>query len=174
MTVAGEAPTAVVVIAVGNRFGCDDGVAAAVLDTVAPRLPAAVVAREVDGEATRLLDAWDGAGAAVVVDAARSGRDAGSLHRLVVDGGSADRPGWPARPAGASTHAAGLADALALGRALDRLPTHVVLLAVEGVDFSPGDRLTPAVAAAGPPAPDAVVAEVRRLLAGARAAGGVP
>lgn len=173
MTSAGEAPAAIVVIAVGNRFGSDDGVAAAVLDAAAPRLPAAIETREVDGEATRLLDAWEGAGAAVVVDAVRSGRDAGTLHRLVVTGASGEVHDWPARPSGASTHAAGLADALALGGALDRLPAHVVLFAVEGVDFSPGDRLTPEVAAAVPAAVDAVVAEVERLARRARATGSV-
>lgn len=169
----GSGPPQVVVIAVGNRFGSDDGVASAVLDAASSRLSAAVGMREVDGEPTRLLDAWDGAVAAVVVDAARSGRPAGTVHRLVVTGSDADLPDWPARPPAASSHGPGLADALALGRALDRVPAHVVLLAVEGVDFSPGDGLTPAVAAGLPAAADAVVAEVQRLVTTVRSTGTV-
>jgi len=44
-----------------------------------------------------------------------------------------------------STHAFGVADAIELARALDRLPPHLDVYAVEGVEFGLGTPLTPAV-----------------------------
>ncbi|GGO16682.1 hypothetical protein GCM10010116_33670 [Microbispora rosea subsp. aerata] len=52
-----------------------------------------------------------------------------------------------ARWRGAS-HALGLADAVALGRALGRLPGELLVVGVEGADFTPGAPMTPPVLAA--------------------------
>ena len=49
---------------------------------------------------------------------------------------------------GPSTHAFGVADALALARALGLLPPRVVVHAIRGVDFSLGAGLSPPVRAA--------------------------
>lgn len=164
---------AVAVVAVGNRFGTDDGVAARVVDAALPRLPFGVSVHEVDGEATRLLDAWAGADRVVVVDAARSGRAPGSVQRIVAvapSGTGAEstrRAALGALASSTSSHGAGVADAVALGAALGRLPNTVVVLAIEGADFGPGPDLTPTVAAAVPDAVDALLDEVRLRL-GAR------
>ena len=53
---------------------------------------------------------------------------------------------WTAPAAGhGSSHALGIADAIALGHALDRLPGELVLYTVEGADFRLGAPVTPAV-----------------------------
>ena len=52
------------------------------------------------------------------------------------------------------------ADAVRLGRALERLPRQLVVLAVEGADTGPGTGLSDAVAAAVPRAVAAVMAEL--------------
>ena len=166
------------VLAVGNRFAGDDGVGPFVLDAVRDELPANVVARELDGEPARLLDAWDGLDAVVLVDAACSGAPAGTVHRVVAVGTSPPPPPPPPAPAldgtgvgitlpGAprSTHGAGVAQALGLGRQLGRLPAAVVVIGIEGTRFAPGSGLTREVAHAMPTAIAAVRAEVERLVA---------
>ena len=87
---------------------------------------------EQSGEPSGLLEAWDGADLAVVVDAL-PGRDAG--HRAVL---RRDRRAAPAGLGGASTHALGLAEAIELGRALGRLPARLTVYAIEGQAFEPG------------------------------------
>ena len=150
------------VLAVGNRFAGDDAVGPLVLDRLGEAgLPSGVVAVELDGEPTRLLDAWDGLDAVVVVDAAWSGAPVGTLHRLDPDA-SSDTLGTAPRVVG--THGAGVAEALALGAVLGRRPRRVVLVAVEGRAFSAGDRRSPAVDAAVPAAVAAVLAEVSRFV----------
>jgi hydrogenase maturation protease len=149
------------VIGVGNEFRRDDGVGLRVVDEVRRRDPSVTVLAR-DGEPTRLLDAWEGADAVVVVDALRSGAAPGTIWTLRVEDGirlpSAAGPG---------SHGAGGADAVELGRALRRLP-RVVLCGVEAADFGEGPTLSPAVAAAVDEAARRVLAEVRRLRNGTK------
>jgi hydrogenase maturation protease len=119
-----------IVVGLGNAFRGDDGAGLAVARDLAddPR----VIVHE--GEPIDLLDAWDGADEAILVDAARSGAPPGTVHRL--DGLTA-----PAG-VGGSTHLIGLADTLALARTLGRAPARVTVLAIEGERFGAGHELS--------------------------------
>jgi len=153
----------VVVIGVGNRFRCDDGVGPLVADRIAALGLCGVVVTETDGEPTRLLDAWEGATVAVVIDAVRSGTvPAGTVHRA-----EAPLPGgWRSdAPPPASSHGLGLGEAYALGAALGRLPARLIVLGVEGQTFAAGTELSDAVAGAV----DGVVATVSAEIDGAGA-----
>ena len=132
-----------VVIGVGNAYRGDDAVGLAVAQQVRGSTPADVVVRECEQEPTRLVDAWEGADVAVVVDACAGGAVPGSVHRFDVG----DRP-LPARGFRSSTHAFGVGDAVELARALGRLPGRLVVYGVEGEDFASGAGLSPPVAAA--------------------------
>lgn len=143
--------TAGAAVCLGSPFRGDDAVG----PVVAERLRGlGVPVLDCADEPTRLLDAWAGLDV-VVVDALRSGTTAGALHRI--DAG--DGP-LPRDLRLASTHAMGIADALDLARALDRAPTRVVVLGLEGTAFGMGEDMTPAVAAAI----DGLVAAVVREL----------
>ena len=98
-----------------------------------------------DGEATRLIDAWRDADVAVVVDAARSGAAPGTVRRFVA--GVDELPAWKV---GRSTHAAGIAEAVELALVLGALPAELVVYAIECGDVSMGEGLTPPVARAVP------------------------
>lgn len=141
------------VIGIGNSMRRDDGVGPAVVDrlTGTPGVDLTVL----DGEATRLVEAWRSRDHVVIVDAARRGDPAGTLHRLDL---AVDRIPVGAHPA--SSHAAGLADALELGRALDCLPAALVVYGVEAEDLSFGEGLSPAVRKALDNVVDRVRAEV--------------
>jgi hydrogenase maturation protease len=153
----------VLVIGVGNRFGRDDGIGPAVIDRVRQLCPHTATI-EADGEAARLVEAWDDADLVVLVDAVRSGAPPGTAHRLVMErGASPGDLGAPASPT--SSHAAGVAEAWALGAALDRIPGRLVVLGVEGADFGPGYRLSNEVARAVPRTARAVHDEIRAAAA---------
>ena len=132
-----------VVIGVGNPYRGDDGLGLAVAERVRGRLPAGVEVVECEQEPTRLLDAWDGADVAIVVDACASGAPAGTVHRFDVSGGR-----LPEHTFRSSTHAFGVGDAVELARALGRLPARVVVYGVEGEGFAAGAALSAPVGAA--------------------------
>jgi hydrogenase maturation protease len=138
--------TGSVVIGAGNPMRSDDGAGPAVVEALRAE---GIEAIALDGEPTRLLDAWDGVDLAVVVDAA-VGIEPGRVCsiELVRDGTVVARPG---RPGGAGgTHGAGVAEAVALGEVLDRLPGRLVVCTVGAADVGHGADLSPAVAAALP------------------------
>lgn len=142
------------VIAIGSRWRGDDAVGPLALDEVRDRLPPGVDAIELDGESTRLLDAWADRPWVVVIDAIHAGHFPGRLHR--VDPLVEPLPGQEST----STHGRGLADAVALGGALDRLPGRLVVVGLEPASLEVGARLSDPVARELPNLVAAILSEV--------------
>jgi hydrogenase maturation protease len=130
----------VILIGVGNRWRGDDGAGLAVARRVRELAPAGVEVREVEGDATALVDSWSRAEHVIVVDAAESEAAPGTVRRF--DAGS--QP-LPVRALRSSTHAFGVSDAVELARALGRLPDRLDVYAIEGASFTAGESLSPAV-----------------------------
>jgi hydrogenase maturation protease len=131
----------VVLIGVGNPWRGDDGVGRAVVDVAAGRLKPDVEVVEADGEPSRLIDAWTDVDLAVVVDAVRSGAEPGTIHVW------RDNSELAHSAPSTGSHALGVADAIALGGALRRLPRTLVVVGVEVGETSAGHGLAAAVAA---------------------------
>lgn len=163
-------PPTVLVVGLGSLDRGDDTVGPTVARRLATLgLPVRVVEHE---DPTALIDLWQDADLAVVVDAVRTGAvpppgapDVGAdpARLLVLECGAEAGPlpesAW-ARTGRGGTHAFGLAAAVELSRALGRLPRRVVLVGIPALEFDYGTRLSPPVAAAVEPA----VAEVARLV----------
>jgi len=146
------------VVGVGNRLRGDDGVGLHVARLVRERA-ADLLVRDLEGEGIGLLDTWAGARAVLLVDSVRSGAAPGTIHRLE----ATERP-LPARMrTSSSTHAVGVAEAIELARALDRLPSRLVVYGVEGGRFETGAELSADVAAVVDGLADAVLREARGL-----------
>ena len=135
--------TRTVVIGVGNRLRGDDGAGVAVAQRLRDRVPPGVEVVSCDEEPSRLMDAWEGADSAVLVDTVSSGAPAGTLHRF-----EAGDEAIPARTFRSSTHAIGIAETIELARALGRLPRRVRVYGIEAGGFTTGAELTSAVEAA--------------------------
>ena len=129
-----------ILIGVGNGWRGDDGAGLAVARRVRELAPAGVEVREVESDATALVDVWSGADHVVVVDAAQSGAAPGTVRRF-----DARSQPLPVRTLRSSTHAFGVSDAVELARSLGRLPGRLEVYAIEGASFVAGDRLSPSV-----------------------------
>ncbi|SPM28401.1 hydrogenase maturation protease [Mycobacterium terramassiliense] len=154
-----DSPVGAVVIGLGNRYRRDDGVGIVVADELHSRGLKGV--RVVTGivEPMGLLEAWSGAGLAVVIDGAVATPPApGRVRRC----GLSDL----AAGDGLSSHGVDLASAHALGEALGRVPGELVLLTVEVADTGHGTGLTPPVERAVPQVVGMVVAEIDRRRGG--------
>lgn len=132
-----------VVIGVGNPDRGDDAAGRMVARALAGEFPGHVAIAELDGEATAVLDELEGAEAAILVDACRSGASAGTVQRFDVVSGP-----LPQATFSVSTHGTGLADAVELARALGDLPAVCIVYAIEGQQFETGSAMSAAVAAA--------------------------
>lgn len=114
------------VIGCGNARRGDD--AAGLL--VARRLRRmGVDARECDGEPLSLIEAWQGAGEVILVDAVVTGCRPGSVSIWNV------LETVPCRSSPGSSHALGLTDAIGLARTLGRLPRRLTLYGIESRRF---------------------------------------
>jgi len=131
-----------VVIAIGNRWRGDDAAGPLVADRLNT---GALGCRIVEGrmDALGLINAWDGAPLAIIIDAANTGAAPGTVHYL--DGADAVRRRGIGR---CSSHGSGLAEALALGEVLQRVPSRLRVFAIELGGVRDGAPPTPAVAAA--------------------------
>ena len=129
-----------VLIGVGSPDRGDDGAGRVVVQRLAGRNDCAFELRECTGEATSLMNAWTGFDDVVLVDACRGAGPPGTVSRINAD--DIDRI---ARLQHASTHSLGVAAAIGLARALNALPSRLVIYAIEGRHSNEGEGLSPAV-----------------------------
>ncbi len=147
--------TTVLVVGVGHRDRGDDAVGPAVTGRLRELGLAGVRIIE-EADPVLLLDSWESADVVVVADAVRSGRRAGSVCVLHAGHGP-----LPVATGPAGTHDFGLGRVIELARSLGRLPTHLVIVGIEGGDFSQGRPMSPAVVAAVDQAARTVAGVVR-------------
>jgi hydrogenase maturation protease len=128
------------VIGVGNEWRRDDAAGLVVARRLRERTPRAVRVIEHEGEPLDLLEEWSAAEAAIVIDAVNSGAEPGTIHRV-----DALATKLPAELFRGSTHALGVAEAVELGRALERLPGRLLVLGIEAKRVDAGAGLSPEV-----------------------------
>lgn len=123
------AQNSILILGVGSPFGADrlgwQAVAALERLPLAAEFPHLSIRYEQsDRPGSRLLTLLGQADAAIIIDAMRAGLPAGSVRRFSPDELSAESGLM-------STHGFGVADALALGRALGGLPGEIVVIGIE-------------------------------------------
>ena len=133
----GSSDRGVVVAGLGNEYRRDDGAGPAAVSMVVQQCPGVTVVGPLD-DPLDLLGLWDRAALAVVVDAVSSGSPPGTVRVVELD----PTAPTPSRDRGASglnsTHGIGLAGVYRLARAVERAPSRVVVVAIEGSDFAQG------------------------------------
>lgn len=144
----------IVIVGIGNDYRRDDAVgvaAAAALDTLA--LPNVVVKTGI-ADPMSLLEAWTGAGLAVLIDAATVNPSTpGRIRRC-------DLADLAAQPEGLSSHSLDIGRTYALGQALGRVRGELVVFTVEVSDTGHGIGLSPQVSRAVPTVVRMVAAEI--------------
>lgn len=130
----------VVVIGVGNAYRGDDGVGPFIASKLKPKTLPRTLVKCQTGEGTSLMESWSDADTSIIIDAANSGASPGKIYRFDVHGQSI-----PSRVFNYSSHNFSVAEAVELARALDRLPTRLIIYGVEGKSFQEGVTLSPEV-----------------------------
>ena len=132
-----------VVIGIGNRFRRDDGSALKVLEALSGRIPATACLVESDGEPARVIESWDGVDLAVIVETVRRGDAPGTVSTIDWD---VLRPRSMPTEREHGSHSLGILEAIALGRAVERMPRRLRLVGIEPLDVGWGEGLSDPVA----------------------------
>ena len=143
--------TPMLVIGVGNWYRSDDAVGLVVARKLrAMNLPGILV-KEENGEGVALMEAWQGKEQVIIVDAASSGSRPGTVHTL-----DADSTTIPSAFFHYSSHAFSVAESIELARALQQLPSQLIVYGIEGKNFAAGVGLSTEVEHAS----DAVIRQI--------------
>ena len=123
-----------IVIGIGNPWRGDDGIGQAVVHALqdAPGLVTATTS----GEPAELMDLWQGHKPVILVDAIVTGAAPGTIHRL-------DAAEPLPRTARYSSHGIGPAEAVELARALEALPSRLVIYGIEPARLEDSAGLSP-------------------------------
>jgi hydrogenase maturation protease len=139
-TGAGDDAKGIVIIGVGNEFRSDDALGILLARELRWLVPPGVRVLEASGEGAALIDLWAGATDLILIDAVRSTAAPGTLHEIDLS-----VENIPRSVGARSSHAFGVAEAVATARELGILPPHVRLFGVEGQNFSPGAEVSSSV-----------------------------
>lgn len=128
------------VIGIGNEYRGDDGAGLAVVRALRARKRVHARFLECDGNCTTLLEAWKDTEDVILLDTVASGARPGTMYRI-----DARVQALPAGCTFFSTHAFGIAETLALARALGQLPSSFLIYGIEGERFAASEGFSPPV-----------------------------
>lgn len=128
------------VIGIGNEFRGDDAAGLRVARRVKASAPARIQVQEANGEGVALMELWQRAETVILVDAVQAGGAPGTIYRL-----DAHAEKIPSKFFHYSTHAFSVAEAVELARALDQLPSTLIVYGIEGRQYDVGGGLSPMV-----------------------------
>ncbi len=133
----------ILVIGVGNEYRRDDGAGLVVARKLKGFHFSDILVIESSGDGAELIESWEASSTVVLIDAAKSSAEPGTICRF-----DATSQPLPMNFSFHSTHAFGVAEAIALARALEQLPSSLIVYAIEGKNFSAGIGLSSEVAEA--------------------------
>ncbi|SFG59922.1 hydrogenase maturation protease [Neptunomonas qingdaonensis] len=130
------------IISIGNRYRCDDGVGPYTLDLLQLVLGESSDFIENIGDTSALLDIWQDRDKVVLIDACYADdtddKNLGQIFRL--DGLNES---LPADNPVSSNHAISIANAIELGKLLHQLPQSLTIYSISGNNFSQGEAISP-------------------------------
>ena len=124
-------------IGVGNKYRSDDGVGLVVARKIHEKLIPSVTVKEESGEGAALMEAWQGFQNVIIVDAVSSDAMPGTIFRI-----DANKETVPIKFFHYSTHAFSVAEAIELTRAMNVLPSKLVVYGIEGNNFVAGTTIS--------------------------------
>jgi hydrogenase maturation protease len=139
------------IIGCGNAERGDD---AAGLLVVRRLRELGIEAREHSGEALALIEAWSGAERVILVDAVVTGAAPGTVSEWDAATAPVVRDAFRT-----SSHSFGVAEAVELARALERLPERLTIYGIEARCFGAGEAVSAEVAGASVALADRIAEE---------------
>jgi len=128
------------VIGIGSPYRSDDAAGLRTADILSGMSLAGAVVRKEERDGFAMMDAWEGAGEVILIDAMSSGLPPGTVRKFYGEQIRSDR-----RALRCSIHGFGLAEAVELSELMGTLPRRLSIFGIEGTSFETGTRISAAV-----------------------------
>ena len=128
----------IAVVGINGTHHHDDNVGAEVVHRLRECCPQCIDALEMDGGYLELESAMKDHEVVILIDSSYTGSSPGNITWLE----SHDRPGYGDWFPHYSTHVSGIADSVDLALHVGESPNRLMLIGIEGKDFSEGDGLS--------------------------------
>jgi hydrogenase maturation protease len=154
----------ILILGIGQSLRSDDGAGMAAVNRWKENFPQtasnpSITVSEVELPGLELLDLLKGFEAAILIDAVQSSAEPGTIHKLKEKDISSFTEGYQ------SAHGWGVAETLRLAHQLNiELPKNILLLGIEGDNFTPGISLSKSILAALDEAAEVIEDSVKILL----------
>jgi len=147
---------AVLILGIGNADCGDDAVGRIVARRLKRHRLDQCTVSEQNGDGSMLMETWKDHETVILVDAVSSGAPPGTIHRLEAHA----RP-VPVAFFRCSTHAFGVGEAIELARAMNRLPSRLIMYGIEGKQFGIGTDLSTEIEAAAQEVMERVIQDLK-------------
>jgi hydrogenase maturation protease len=149
----------ILILALGNPLRGDDGVGSAVIEALLAcrNIPSCVELVDAGTAGFKTLNLMDGYEHVIIIDAGEMGVEPGEWRRLGTDE-LLDRAEVEIRTS--TLHDAGLVDALAIGKVMDRLPEDISIYLVQPNDINSHTGLSATVSQSVSSICEAILAEI--------------
>ena len=152
--------SSILIIGIGTEGRGDDEAGLRVARILrSMNLPSEVSIVEMSGDGAALMERWKDSPWVILVDSVKTDVPPGTIFRI-----DAHHQIMPADVCATTSHAFGLAQALAIGLALDELPPSIIVYGIQGERFEIGSEPSVEVTRAIRECVDSVRAEVHRIL----------
>ena len=129
------------VVGIGNPDCGDDSVGPEVIDRLENPEPDCVIKLKASGETAGLIEILSANKAVILIDAMAACTEPGTIHRF-----DASQDPLPSELfSNYSTHSMGVDQAIEMARVLGDLPDTIIVYGIEGLNFNPGDSMSPEV-----------------------------
>jgi hydrogenase maturation protease len=157
---AERARRSICILGIGNEARGDDALGLEALGRLRQLTDPDIRLSISNGDPERMMELWSGSDAVILIDAVRSNGSPGAMYRLDVS-----HEPLPAQFFTASTHGFGVAEAIELARALEKLPPRAVVFGVEAETVGIGTTFSDAVRFSMERLVEAILTEVRNIQA---------
>lgn len=157
MSAISSAKSRTLIIGIGNEYRSDDGAGLFTVRRLQQILTEPVEIIEQTGEGTALIEAWKNFQLVILIDAVHSGAKPGTIFRF-----AAHQQLIPTKFFHYSSHAFGVAEAVALAQTMKQLPLHLLIYGIEGSNFAAGIGLSSDVDKAIPDVVQNIIGEVTK------------
>lgn len=130
----------IIVIGVGNPFRGDDGVGWAIIDALEGKVSKNVDLRKIRGELGDFLEYFENYPAVYLIDACVGDSPVGSWQRI-----DALRDPLGLERTQTSTHGFGISQAVSMAKALNQLPSKLIIYGINGDRYNLSNELSPPV-----------------------------